>query len=73
MPSQRPQSTARPRWATRDETAGYVHKGTRTIDTWIANGLIRAYRVQGGRSLLIDLNEVDDAIRSAGPVVKEAS
>ena len=73
MPSQRSQSAVRPRWATRVETAKYLHKGERTVDAWIANGVIRAYRVPAGRSLLIDLNEVDEALRAAGPVVPAAS
>jgi excisionase family DNA binding protein len=62
-----------PRWATRVETAKYLHKSDRTVDNWIANGWITAYRMPGGRSLLIDLNEVDDAIRAGGPIVKVAS
>jgi excisionase family DNA binding protein len=73
MPSQCSQPAVRPRWATRAEVAGYTHKGIRTIDVWVARGVIRAYRVPGSRSLLIDLNEVDEAIRAAGPVVPEAS
>jgi excisionase family DNA binding protein len=68
-PKKYPVAPPPPRWVTRAQLAERVHKSTRTIDTWIATGRIKAYRLPGGRSLVIDLNEVDALIRSGGPVV----
>jgi hypothetical protein len=59
-PKKHPVAPPTPRWVTRAQLAERVHKSTRTIDTWIATGRIKAYRLPGGRSLVIDLNEVDE-------------
>ena len=66
-------TTTQPRWATRPEVAEYIRKSVRTIDGWIAAGHIPAYRLPGGRSLVIDLNDVDALIQASGPVVDPAN
>jgi excisionase family DNA binding protein len=62
-----------PIWRNREEIAKHIGKSTRTVDYMIADGRIQAYRMPGGRSLLIDQNQVDAAIMAAGAVAPEAS
>jgi excisionase family DNA binding protein len=59
-----PIAPAPPRWARRHQVADYLHVSSRTIDNWIAHGLLVAYRMPGDRALAFDLNEVDALIRS---------
>jgi excisionase family DNA binding protein len=59
-----PIAPAPPRWARRHQVADYLHVSSRTIDHWVARGLIIAYRMPGDRALVFDLNEVDALIRS---------
>ena len=65
----RPIARPTPRWTRRAGVAAYLLVSMRTIDNWIARGLIVAYRMPGERGLVFDLNEVDELIRSRGPVV----
>lgn len=60
---------ARPRWARRFEVAQHARVSSRTVDTWIARGLLQAFRMPGGRALVFDLNAVDQLITARGPVV----
>ena len=61
-----------PRWVRRIPAAKYAQVSRRTLDIWVAEGKIPAYKSPGGRALLFDLNEIDDVLR-AGRVVPEAS
>lgn len=64
----RAQNTTTPRYVPLAEAADYAGFSTRTLRSYIAQGLIKGYRV-GPRHIRIDLNEVDglfSAIPAAG-------
>lgn len=46
------------RWATKTQAADYIHVHPETIDAWVEQGLVTAYRF-GPRLIRIDLNEID--------------
>jgi excisionase family DNA binding protein len=48
------------RWASMRETAKYVSVSERTVRYMLADGRLKGYR--NGRTVFIDLNEVDDAM-----------
>jgi excisionase family DNA binding protein len=66
---QSPQPEPPRRWSDRQAAAEYLGVAVRTIDTLIASGEIRAYRLPGGRRVLIDLAEVDASIAAAARIV----
>jgi excisionase family DNA binding protein len=47
-------------WATKKDVAMHLKCSLRTIENWIAKGLLISYRF-GGR-VFLDLNEVDQAV-----------
>ena len=49
-----------------DEAAARTGRGRRTIDRWIANGLLRPYKRPRDPRTLIDLAELPEAMRRAG-------
>jgi excisionase family DNA binding protein len=55
---------ARRRWASIAETAKYLSKGERTVREMTYDGRLKAYRL--GRTIYLDLNEVDDAMEPFG-------
>lgn len=59
-----PMSTER-RWATKHDVAEYIHASVSTVDRMVERGELTAYPV-GKRLVRFDLNEVDDALTSAG-------
>jgi excisionase family DNA binding protein len=53
-----------PRWASLLETAKYLSVAERTVRQMIYDGRLKGYRL--GRTVRIDLNEVDDAMLPFG-------
>ena len=51
------------RYASQTAAAKYFGCSVRTLRRHIAAGDITAYRLPGGRLILVDLNEVDAALR----------
>jgi excisionase family DNA binding protein len=49
-----------------EEAARRVGKDRRTLDRWIARGLLRPYKKPRDRHTLIDLAELPEAMRRAG-------
>lgn len=63
-----PKTATRPRYVPLADAAEYAGFSTRTLRRYIAQGLLKGYRV-GPRHIRIDLNEVDgmfSAIPTAG-------
>ncbi|WP_395704853.1 helix-turn-helix transcriptional regulator [Rhodococcus ruber] len=53
-----------PRWATKQEAAAHLGVSLRTIDRFIAEGKLTAYR-HGQRMTRLDLNDVDALLTPA--------
>ncbi|MCV7176160.1 excisionase family DNA-binding protein [Mycolicibacterium sphagni] len=53
--------TGRRRWATLEQSAGYLGVTSRTIRQMIADGRLTGYR-NGSRIIRVDLNEIDDKL-----------
>lgn len=49
-----------PRWASLTHAAEYFDCSTDTIRRYISSGLLPGYRVPNGKTLKIDLNDLDD-------------
>ena len=47
------------RWATRTQAAEHVRVSPETIDNWVTQGLLTAYRFSA-RVIRYDLNEIDE-------------
>lgn len=63
--------TAPPRrWLSQAEAAEYIGVAERTIRHYVAQGRLRAYRIDGSRLIRIDLNELDALL---GPVTPDTS
>jgi excisionase family DNA binding protein len=58
-------ATARPCWASINETAEHLSVIPRTVRQMIADGRLTAYRI-GSRVVRLDLNEVDAALQPYG-------
>jgi excisionase family DNA binding protein len=52
------------RWASLNQTADYMALAERTVRQMIADGRLKGYRL--GRTVRVDLNEVDDAMLPFG-------
>ena len=62
-PTQTPtQTSPTPRWAEPQEVGEYLGLCERTIRMMLSDGRLVGYRL-GGHRILIDLNEVDAAVR----------
>lgn len=53
-----------PRLATIEQTANYLGRSPRTVRNYIGKGFFPGYKRPGQRALLIDLDEVDKAMRA---------
>lgn len=53
------------------ETARHFQVSTTTIENWLHRGFIRAYRVDGQRTLLYNLDEIDRAFRVHSPKMRD--
>lgn len=49
------------------EAARYFQVSPTTIENWLHRAYIRAYRVEGNRSLMYDLDEIERAFKMHGP------
>jgi excisionase family DNA binding protein len=58
-----PKSRGR-RWASIAQTAEYLSRGERTVRQMIYDGRLKGYRL--GRTVFLDLNEVDNAMEPFG-------
>jgi excisionase family DNA binding protein len=52
------------RWTSIAKTAEHLSKSERTVRSMLADGRLRGYRI--GRTVFLDLNEVDDALEPFG-------
>jgi excisionase family DNA binding protein len=57
-------SRSRRRWVSIAETAEHLSKSERTVRSMLADGRLKGYRL--GRTVFLDLNEVDDAMLPFG-------
>lgn len=57
-----------PRWATRTRAAEHVDVNPDTIDSWVEQRLITAYKC-GPRLIRYDLNEIDAMIAAGAKAV----
>ncbi len=64
----RSRSRSARRWATVREAAAYSRFATRTIRQRIADGHLPAYVARGGRTIRIDLDDLDDMLTAEGRI-----
>jgi excisionase family DNA binding protein len=61
--------TPMPTWRHLDDAAQEVGVSRRTLNRWIADGLLRVYRVPGDRRRMVDLDEIEK-LRQPRPIEK---
>jgi excisionase family DNA binding protein len=68
-PIRHPVPPTPPRWADHKQAAKYLTVSERTLDTYVSDGKVVAYKTPGERKLLFDLNEIDEVLRRGRVVV----